>query len=73
MTEAASHPHNVQRQTFVEVAGITQPAPAPRFSRTAPAVQGPPAWPGEHTDAVLKDFGFEADDVAKLKGSGAVK
>ncbi len=41
--EAPQHPHNVARKTFVEVDGVTQPAPAPRFSRTAPEVQGPPA------------------------------
>jgi alpha-methylacyl-CoA racemase len=73
MAEAAKHPHNVQRRTYVEVAGVTQPAPAPRFSRTEPAVQGPPAWPGQHSDAVLKEFGFGEDEVAALKGSGAVK
>ena len=73
MAEAAQHPHNVQRKTYVEVAGVTQPAPAPRFSRTEPAIAGPPAYPGEHTDAVLKDFGFSDSEVAALKGSGAVK
>ena len=73
MTEAAQHPHNVQRQTFVEVAGITQPAPAPRFSRTEPAIQGPPAWPGQHSDQVLTDFGFSADEVAALRADGAVR
>lgn len=73
MAEAAKHPHNVQRQTFVEVAGITQPAPAPRFSRTPPAIAGPPAWAGEHTDAVLATFGFSAEEIAAHKASGAVK
>ncbi len=73
MSEAAQHPHNVQRQTFVEVAGITQPAPAPRFSRTEPAIQGPPAWPGQHSDQVLTDFGFSADEVAALRADGAVR
>ncbi len=73
MAEAAEHPHNVHRKTYVEVAGVTQPAPAPRFSRTEPAIQGPPAYAGEHTDAVLKDFGFSDGEVAALKGSGAVK
>ena len=73
MSEAAQHPHNVQRQTFVEVAGITQPAPAPRFSRTEAAIQGPPAWPGQHSDQVLTDFGFSADEVAALRADGAVR
>ncbi len=73
MSEAAQHPHNVQRQTFVEVAGITQPAPAPRFSRTEPAIQGPPAWPGQHSDQVLTDSGFSADELAALRADGAVR
>jgi alpha-methylacyl-CoA racemase len=70
--EAARHPHNVHRSTFVEVAGITQPAPAPRFSRTEVAVGGPPAWPGQHTDEVLAGAGLSADEIAKLRESGAV-
>ncbi len=73
LNEAAKHPHNVQRSTFVEVAGLTQPAPAPRFSRTAPAIQGPPAWPGQHTDDVLTSWGFTTDEVAKLRATGAVR
>ncbi len=73
MREAASHPHNVHRETYIEVAGVTQPAPAPRFSRTAPAVQGPPAWPGQHTDEVLASFGFSASEVVAYRASGAVK
>jgi alpha-methylacyl-CoA racemase len=73
MQEAAAHPHNVHRSTYVDVAGITQPAPAPRFSRTAPAVQGPPAWPGQHTDEVLAAFGFSEADIAARRASGAVK
>jgi alpha-methylacyl-CoA racemase len=72
MAEAARHPHNVARSTYVEVAGISQPAPAPRFSRTPPAVQAPPGAAGSHTDEVLLEAGFDAEDVAKLRASGAV-
>jgi alpha-methylacyl-CoA racemase len=72
MAEAARHPHNVERRTYVEVAGVSQPAPAPRFDRTETAVPSPPAHPGQHTDDVLRSFGFTADDVAKLRASGAV-
>ena len=57
LTEAPKHPHNVARETFVEVAGVVQPNIAPRFSRTPGAVQGPPPAVGAHTDAVLKDWG----------------
>jgi alpha-methylacyl-CoA racemase len=45
MSEAAKHPHNVARSTFVEVEGVTQPAPAPRFSRTSTEIQRPPGAP----------------------------
>jgi alpha-methylacyl-CoA racemase len=60
LAEAPSHPHNVARQTFVEVDGVTQPAPAPRFSATPGAVQGPPPAIGAHTDDVLADWGVKA-------------
>ncbi|MBV8386517.1 MAG: CoA transferase, partial [Acidimicrobiia bacterium] len=72
MTEAPSHPHNVARQTFVVRDGVTQPAPAPRFSRTEATIAGPPPAPGEHTDVALEDWGFTADEVAKLREAGAV-
>ena len=73
VAEATKHPHNVHRSTFTEVGGITQPSPAPRFSRTASAIQGPPSHPGAHTTAVLDSFGFSADEIAKLTDTGAVK
>ena len=72
MGEAPAHPHNRSRATFVTRDGIVQPAPAPRFSRTSAEIQGPPPRPGEHTDDVLLDWGFDADDVAKLREAGAV-
>lgn len=58
MAEAPSHPHNVARSAFVEVGGVTQPAPAPRFSRTPGAVQGPAAQPGADSEKVLGDWGI---------------
>lgn len=72
MTEAPRHPHNVARGTFTEVKGVVQPAPAPRFSRTPGAIQGPPAHPGQHTDAALADWGFSADEIAKLRAAKAI-
>ena len=72
MDEAASHPHNVARGTFETRDGVVQPAPAPRFSRTAPALDRPPAFPGQHTDEVLADWGFAEDEVAALRAAGAV-
>ena len=71
--EAARHPHNRQRATFTEVAGVTQPAPAPRFSRTTAEIAGPPAAPGQHTDEALADWGFGASEVAELRQAGAVR
>lgn len=73
MSEAAKHPHNVHRQTFLELDGVVQPAPAPRFSATPGAVQRPPAHAGQHTDEVLGEWlGADADEVAKLRAGGAV-
>jgi alpha-methylacyl-CoA racemase len=72
MREAAGHPHNQARQTFVEIQGVTQPAPAPRFSRTPGAIAGPPAVPGAHTEEALAAWGFGDDEIAKLRSSGAI-
>ena len=73
LSEAAAHPHNVARQTFVDIAGVTQPGPSPRFSRSTATIERPPAHPGQHTRDVLADAGFEAADVDKLLETGAVK
>ena len=70
--EAVAHPHNRARQTFVEVEGVPQPAPAPRFSRTTVAVQGPPPKAGEHTDAVLADWGFSDQQINAMRSAGAI-
>ncbi len=73
MSEAAEHPHNVARNTFVEVGGITQPAPAPRYSRTTTNVPTPPAHAGEHTRAVLAEWGFGAARIDVLIAAGAAR
>jgi alpha-methylacyl-CoA racemase len=73
MSEAVDHPHIKARNTVVHEYGLDQPAPAPRFSRTPGAIQRPPAWPGQHTDEVLADWGFASADVAKLRETGAIK
>lgn len=72
MSEAASHPHNVQRRTFVEVDGVVQPAPAPRFSRSATAVPQAPRHPGEDSREVLQDLGFSSTEIDELVRLGAV-
>ena len=72
MVEAPDHPHNRHRGTFVEVAGIVQPAPAPRFSRTGAEISGPPSPPGAHTEEALADWGIPGDDIDKLRSAGAI-
>lgn len=72
MAEAAEHPHVKARATIVESQGVAQPAPSPRFSDTPGGIQGPPPWPGEHTDAVLADWGFDPAEVEALRKAGAV-
>jgi alpha-methylacyl-CoA racemase len=57
LREAPDHPHNRARETYIEVGGMVQPAPAPRFSRTAPEVAHPPHQPGADIDEVLRDWG----------------
>jgi alpha-methylacyl-CoA racemase len=72
LSEAPNHPHNKARETFVQVDGVTHPAPAPRFSRTVPKVQGSAPAAGQHNDAILNEWGFSAADIASLKSSGAI-
>ena len=72
MDEAPNHPHIKHRNTFVEFHGLTQPAPSPRFSRTVPALEKPPAHAGQHTDDVLSSFGFSAEEIAKLRNGKAI-
>jgi alpha-methylacyl-CoA racemase len=72
MTEAIEHPHNKTRGTFVEVAGLAQPAPAPRFSRSRAEIQGPPAQAGQHTDEALRDRGVADTRLGELRAAGAI-
>jgi alpha-methylacyl-CoA racemase len=67
--QAIGHPHIAGRGVVVEVDGVAQPAPAPRFSRTPGAIPGPPPKPGADTRAVLEDWGI--DGVDALIESGA--
>jgi alpha-methylacyl-CoA racemase len=72
MAEAPQHPHNAARATFVEVDGVTQPAPAPRFSRTPAELGAPPSSPGQDGAAVLGDWGWSAASVDALRRAGIV-
>ncbi len=72
MAEAPQHPHMKHRDTFIELAGVVQPGPAPRFSRTAPQVSRPPAHPGQHTDEALNEWGFSLEEIADLRAGRAI-
>ena len=69
-TEARSHPHMAARGTFADVGKISQPAPAPRFSRTPGAVRGAPPERGEHGRAALAEWGFSASEIEALTQQG---
>jgi alpha-methylacyl-CoA racemase len=70
--EAHLHPHNVARSTFLEVDGVIQPAPAPRFSRTPSSISKPPSPPGADTVTGLLEWGVDEGTIAKLQESGAL-
>jgi alpha-methylacyl-CoA racemase len=70
--EAPDHAHLRARGTFVDIDGMPQPAPAPRFSRTSSAVPDPPVAPGADTDALLAELGIDSERVAALKDNGIV-
>ncbi|MEO6953129.1 MAG: CaiB/BaiF CoA-transferase family protein [Polyangia bacterium] len=71
-SEAATHPHNVARETFIEVDGVRQPAPAPRFDRTPGAVSRGSAAAGAHSDEVLRELGLADEDVSALRDAGII-
>lgn len=71
MTEAPKHPHNVARETFVEVAGAIQPAPAPRYSVTKTASPKPAPEVGADTAAILAGLGYDDLRIGELKNAGA--
>ena len=70
--EAPLHPHNQARATFITIDGITQPAPAPRFSRTPAALPTPPEPPGASTASALREWGIAPDRIAALRDAGVI-
>lgn len=70
--EAVSHPHNQARDTFVAQDGVTQAAPAPRFSRTEAELPQTAAAPGADTDAILASAGMSAEEIAALREAAAI-
>lgn len=73
LKEAPDHAHNKARGSFVEVDGVVQPAPAPKFSRTPSEIQGPPCSPGEHTEEALKDWGISDEKINNLKKATVIR
>ncbi len=71
--EAPDHPHNRARQTFATVAGVTQPAPSPRFGGTPGSIRRPPPNPGQHGDDALVDWGVAKEEIGDLRSSGAIR
>ncbi len=72
MDDAPEHPHNRARESFIEVGGKLQPAPAPRFGRTPAAVPAPPSEPAADTDVALADWGLSEGEIAELREAGAL-
>lgn len=66
LSEAPKHPHNVARKNFLEIDGLLQPAPAPRFSRTQPEVKTGPKAIGSDTEQILLQYGFTKDEIKDL-------
>jgi len=70
--EAVDHPHNRTRGTFMELGGVPQPAPAPRFSRTPGAVHGPASHAGDDAERALESWGFDPSEVVELRERGVL-
>ena len=72
MAEAPEHPHNAARGTFIEVAGVTQPAPAPRYGGTPTDAPTPPPQAGTHSDDLLGRCGYDDEKIADLRKAGVI-
>jgi alpha-methylacyl-CoA racemase len=72
MAEAMEHPHNKARDVFVDIGGIRQPAPAPRFSRTKPDIPAPTPEVGRHTVEILSEWGVSDEEIERLKQNKAI-
>ncbi len=71
LDEVADHPHNASRKVYTKTP-VLQPSPAPRFSRTPGSIGGPPPIPGQHTRAVLRDWGIAEAEIDRLQQIGAI-
>ena len=70
MNEAASHPHNIARKAFINVGGVVQAAPAPRFSRSAPAMPCAPRAPGSDARELLAEAGYSDSEFERIRALG---
>jgi alpha-methylacyl-CoA racemase len=70
--EAAEHPHNLARGTFVDLDGHRQPGPAPKFDRTPAGTPEAPHEPRSDTTAVLRSLGYSAEDIDQLRADGVI-
>lgn len=72
LDEAPEHPHNRARGTFVDLDGVVQPGPSPRFSRSVAEAPAPPRKPGSDGEAILSGIGYSADEIGELRREGAL-
>ena len=72
MEEAMQHPHQRARRGFIDLGGVSQPAPAPRFGRTPAAPPAPPEAPGESADLAMREWGFDDSQIEVLRRNGAL-
>ncbi len=73
MSEAVHHPHNIARKSFIEIGGIPQPAPAPRYSRTQNDTPTAPSAPGENSEEVLRSLGFTSERIEALRDAKIIR
>ena len=72
MEDAPNHPHNIERESFVTINDVVQPAPAPKFSRTKATIAHPPKHAGIDTDDVLRECGYSDDGIMSLREQGVL-
>ncbi|WP_420606591.1 CaiB/BaiF CoA transferase family protein [Novosphingopyxis sp.] len=72
LADAPDHPHNKARGTYIEVAGVTQPAPAPRYSKTPTDPPRPAPKVGADSDGLLGELGYGTDRIAELRATGTI-
>jgi len=71
--ESLAHPHNLARKVFLDVEGVMQPAPAPRFSRTPGQIQAPPSPTGARAEKALMRWGFDGEQIQALRQAGVME